>query len=56
MVEGQLIWANYVVDLLSVCAKFQYPSLSRSGLKVHGGVVECIVEAHVSVQLKPKPS
>ena len=44
---------------MSVCAKFQLPSLSRSGLKVPGGggVVGCGgVEAHFSVQLKPKPS
>ena len=47
---------------MSVCAKFQLPSLSRSGLKVPGGVVQCsgvgcgVVEAHFSVQLKPKPS
>ena len=35
------------------------PSLSRSDLKVPGGVVGwCggVVEAHFSVQLKPKPS
>ena len=48
--------------LVSVCAKFQLPSLSKSGLKVPGGVVVwwwCgggVVEAHFSVQLKPKPS
>ena len=47
---------------MGVCAKFQLPSLSRSGLKVPGGVVGCGVvgcggvEAHFSVQLKPKPS
>ena len=44
---------------MSVCAKFQRPRLSRSGLKVPGGVVVgwCgVVEAHFSVQLKPKPS
>ena len=46
---------------MSVCAKFQLPSprLSRSGLKVPGGVVVGCgggVEAHFSVQLKPKPS
>ena len=42
---------------MSVCAKFQGPSLYRSGLKVPGGVVGCgVVEAHFSVQLKPKPS
>ena len=43
---------------MSVCAKFQLPSLSRSGLKVPGGVVGCgvVVEAHFSVQLKPKPN
>ena len=47
---------------MSVNAKFQPPSLSRSGLKVPGGVVWCsgmwwggVVEAN-SVQLKPKPS
>ena len=37
--------------------QFKLPSLSRSGLKVPGGVVGCsVVEAHFSVQLKPKPS
>ena len=48
---------------MSVCAKFQLSSWSRSGLKVPGGVVGCSVvgwgvvgEAHFSVQLKPKPS
>ena len=52
-----------LVGLVSVCAKFQLPSLSRSGPKVPGGVVWCsvvwwggVVEAHFSVQLKPKPS
>ena len=43
-----------LVGIVSVCAKFQLPSLSKSGLKVPGGVV--VVEAHFSVQLKPKPS
>ena len=42
-----------MVGQVSVCAKFQLPTLSRSGIKVPGGVV---VEAHFSVQLKPKPS
>ena len=28
---------------MSVCAKFQLPSLSRSGVKVPGGVVGCSV-------------
>ena len=41
-------------DLVTVCAKFHLPSLSRSGLKFPGGVV--VVEANFSVQLKPKPS
>ena len=49
---------------MSVCAKFQLHSLSRSVLKVPGGGVWCgvvvrcggVVEAHFSVQLKPKPS
>ena len=50
---------------MNVCAKFQLPSLSRSGLKVPGGVVGWwggvgwgggVVEAHFSVQLKPMPS
>ena len=43
-----------LVGLVSVCAKFQLPSSSRSGLKVPGGVVWCsgVVEAHFSVQLK----
>ena len=48
---------------MNVCAKFQLPSLSRSGIKVPGGGVGCSVvwcgvvfEAHFSVQLKPKPS
>ena len=43
---------------MSGCAKFQLPSLSRSGPKVPGGVVWWggVVEAHFSVQLKPKPS
>ena len=48
---------------MSVCAKFQLSSWSRSGLKVPGGgvwwgVVGCsvVVEANFSVQLKPKPS
>ena len=49
-----------LVCLVSVCAEFQLPSLSKSGLKVPGGVVGwwwCgVVEAHFSVQLKPKPS
>ena len=49
-----------LVGLVSVCAKFQLPSLSKSGLKVPGGVVVGwwggVVEAHFSVQLKPKPS
>ena len=45
---------------MSVCAKFQLSSWSRSGLKVPGGVVGwggvlCgVVEAHFSVQLKPR--
>ena len=45
-----------------VRAKFQPPSLSRSGLKVPGGVVgvvrggRVVAEAHFSVKLKPKPS
>ena len=30
---------SILVGLVSVCAKFQLPSLSRSGLKVPGGVV-----------------
>ena len=42
-----------LVGLVSDCAKFRLPSLSKSGLKVPGGVV---VEAHFSVQLKRKPS
>ena len=46
--------------LVSVCAKFQFPSLSRSGLKVPGGGVgwwwDGVVEAHFSAQLKPLPS
>ena len=42
-----------LVGLVSVCAKFQLPSLSRSGVKVPGGVE---VKAHFSVQLKPRPS
>ena len=44
---------------MSVCAKFQLPSLSRSGLKVPGGVVGCagawcsvVIEANFSVQVK----
>ena len=44
---------------MSVCAKFQRPRLSRSGLKVPGGVVVgCggVVEAYFSIQLKPNPS
>ena len=44
---------------MSVCAKFQLSSWSRSGLKVPGGGVGCggvEVEAHFSVQLKPRPS
>ena len=47
---------------MRVCTKFQLPSLSRSGLKVPGGGVVgwggggVVVEAHFSVQLKPKPS
>ena len=48
-----------LVGLVSVCAKFQLSSLFRSGLKVPGGGVGCgggVVEAHFSVQLKPKPS
>ena len=42
-----------LVGLGRVCAKFQLSSLLKSGLKVPGGGV---VEAHFSVQLKPKPS
>ena len=42
-----------LVGLVSVCAKFQLPSLSKSGLKVPGGGV---VEAHFSIQHKPEPS
>ena len=50
-----------LVGLVSVCAEFQHPSLSKSGLKVPGGVVVWwwwwgVVEAHFSVQLKPTPS
>ena len=52
---------------MGVCAKFQLSSWSRSGLKVPGGGVGCsvvgwggggcgVVEAHFSVQLKPRPS
>ena len=47
---------------MSVCAKFQLSSWSRNGLKVPGGVVGCsvvgcgVVEAHFSVQLKPRLS
>ena len=32
-----------LVGLVSVCAKFQLPSLSRSGVKVPGGGVGCSV-------------
>ena len=39
---------------MSVCAKVLLPSLSISGLIVPGGVL--VVEAHFSVQFKPKPS
>ena len=58
---GYLGYVNQV-GLVSVCAKFQLSSWSRSGLKVPGGVVGCsvmgcgVVEALFSVQLKPKPS
>ena len=49
-----------LVGVVSVCAKFRLPSLSKSGLKVPGGVVVGwgggVVETHFSVQLKPKPS
>ena len=44
---------------MSVCAKFQLSSWSRSGLKVPGGGMWWgggAVEANFSVQLKPKPS
>ena len=53
---------------MSVFAKFQLSCWSRNGLKVPGGVVGLgwvgcsglgwgvVVEAHFSVQLKPKPS
>ena len=44
---------------MSVRVKFQLASLSRSGIKVPGGVVVGWwggVEVHFSVQLKPKPS
>ena len=43
---------------MSARVKFQLASLSRSGIKVPGGGVWCsvVVEAHFSVQLKPKPS
>ena len=45
---------------MRVCAEFYLPSLSRGGLKVPGGGVVVwwwgVVEAHFSVQLKPKPS
>ena len=48
------------VGLVNVSAKFQLPSLSKSGLKVPGGGVGwCgggVVEAHFSVQLKLKSS
>ena len=46
---------------MSICAKFQLPILSRSGLKVSGGVVGwgvvwcSVVENDFSVKLKPKP-
>ena len=32
-----------LVGLVNVCAKFQLPSLSKSGLKVPGGVVVVVV-------------
>ena len=48
---------------MSVCAKFQLSSWSRSGIKVPGGgvkwgVVGCgvVAEANFSVQFKPNPS
>ena len=43
---------------MSVCVKLQLLSFFTSGLKIPGGVVGCggVVEAHSSVQLKPKPS
>ena len=51
------------MSLVSACAKFQLSSWSRSGLKVPGGGVGwgvvgwgVVVEAHFSVQLKPRPS
>ena len=37
-----VVWVeneNQVQGLVSACAKFQLPSLSRSGVKVPGGVV-----------------
>ena len=54
---GKLGYANQI-GLVSVCARFQLLSLSRSDLKVPGGRVWwCgVVEAHFSVLLKPKPS
>ena len=38
---------------MSVCAKFQLPSLSISGLKVFGGVVWCSVVGLGGVWLRP---
>ena len=40
MVEGLLGFIKQV-GLVSVCARFQLPTSSRSGLKVPGGVVGC---------------
>ena len=49
-----------LVGLVSVCAKFQLPSLSKSYLKFPGsGVLVCwgvVVLAHYSDQLKPEPT
>ena len=39
---------------MSVCAKFQLPTMSRSGLKVPGGGGGCGLESDFSVQLRPK--
>ena len=36
---GECVLFLSLVGLVSVCAKFQLPSLSKRGLKVPGGVV-----------------
>ena len=56
------VWGEYVFYCLALekpTYKFQPSTVPRALLEVPGGVVEgwgVVVEAHFSVQLKPKPS